>query len=584
MSTELGILGTLLGLGVLAGVFFLLQRLRVRQRTLVVETTQFWRQATEETRARVLVQRFRHPWVYALLLGAASLLWLAFAGLDSRASERRESLVLIDGSAAMARGDRFETALERVDELLAALSNRSRTVILCDGQPRTLLKPGEHAQLFRDRLGDARPTASPATLRSVIRTHLARTRTVPLDIYVAGDSRLDESFLSALPEDVVVRRLGPLAVDAAARSVITALGFEDAASGRFDCVDVLVEVRAGAGQTIATPRLLLEGKLLGVEPVASKLGEPGSGERVQRVQFVYRDVPAQGQMLRASIAALETGASSDSGDAMGEDALGKIAHLVLPERKPIRVAIETGLPNSLTQAIAADPALQPGAEAAELVVRRAGSSFGGALPALELSDAASENAFFVTCGPGEDASEVILRLHERLGLGEIDAMGLARETRRVISIGGAVGDRRKLAIWESLLSEDYNFVSSRGFPLFVSLGLRWLSGRSELPQTLPAGAPTQLEALTVRSGDSRVLDPLGDAFVPAVAGELATEEAGPLAVALLDPSLTRASAAGDSLPQAELPGSGFDWITWLLLGALILLLVDWALFQRGRIP
>ena len=57
-----------LGLAAIAGLLFALQRLRVRHRPVQVETALFWQQAVEESRARVLTQRFRHPWTYLLLL------------------------------------------------------------------------------------------------------------------------------------------------------------------------------------------------------------------------------------------------------------------------------------------------------------------------------------------------------------------------------------------------------------------------------------------------------------------------------------------------------------------------------------
>ncbi len=41
MTTRLPVLWTLAGIAVIAGVFFLLHRLRVQQRSLVVETTLF---------------------------------------------------------------------------------------------------------------------------------------------------------------------------------------------------------------------------------------------------------------------------------------------------------------------------------------------------------------------------------------------------------------------------------------------------------------------------------------------------------------------------------------------------------------
>jgi len=77
--TTLSPLSIALGLVGLAGVLYLLQRLRVRHREIDVVTTLFWREALQETRARVLVRRFRHPLAYAFVLAIAALLWLAFA-------------------------------------------------------------------------------------------------------------------------------------------------------------------------------------------------------------------------------------------------------------------------------------------------------------------------------------------------------------------------------------------------------------------------------------------------------------------------------------------------------------------------
>ena len=93
--------GTILaGLAAIAGVLFLLQRLRVRHRPVLVISTLFWRAAVEEARARVLVERFRHPLVYLFLLAICAFLWLAAAGLDGEDRDGRRHLVLVEGSAA----------------------------------------------------------------------------------------------------------------------------------------------------------------------------------------------------------------------------------------------------------------------------------------------------------------------------------------------------------------------------------------------------------------------------------------------------------------------------------------------------
>ena len=77
--SNLPIGAVLAGIAALAGVLYALQRLRVRHRPVTVVTTLFWKEAVEETRARVLVHRFRHFWAYLLLLTIVSLLWIAIA-------------------------------------------------------------------------------------------------------------------------------------------------------------------------------------------------------------------------------------------------------------------------------------------------------------------------------------------------------------------------------------------------------------------------------------------------------------------------------------------------------------------------
>ncbi|MFT7078178.1 MAG: hypothetical protein ACJA0P_004205, partial [Planctomycetota bacterium] len=135
----------LLGLGAL---LFALQRLRVRHRSQLVVTTLFWREALEESRARTLFERFRHPLTYLLLALIGGLLWLSVARLESDRGEGVQHTFLLDASAGMAVGDRFARA---VDALAAELENtpRERTeVLLCGNGVRTVLAPGEDRALL----------------------------------------------------------------------------------------------------------------------------------------------------------------------------------------------------------------------------------------------------------------------------------------------------------------------------------------------------------------------------------------------------------------------------------------------------
>ena len=103
---------TAAGIAALAGGLFWLQRLRVRHREVPVVTALFWREAVEETRARELRLRFRHPLAYLFILAICAALWLAAAGLRFEAGSDRSVVLLLDASAGMARGTRVRVRLD----------------------------------------------------------------------------------------------------------------------------------------------------------------------------------------------------------------------------------------------------------------------------------------------------------------------------------------------------------------------------------------------------------------------------------------------------------------------------------------
>ncbi len=565
MTTRLPVLWTLAGIAVIAGVFFLLHRLRVQQRSLVVETTLFWRQAIEETRARVFVQRFRHPWTYLFLVLISTLLWLGFAGLERTPSAARESLVLIDASATMARGDRFAATLALTEDLVEALPRASRTVMLCGGRVRTVLRPHEHARLLRERLAGALPEASPSSVEVALRGQLARKRRGKLRVFVAGDATLDTQWVSSLPDDVEVVRLTPPAEASTANRGITSLGVAPAQSGAWDKIDLLVEVSATGASSLTTPAVAIDSDALAITPERQ-----GSGNAIR---FVYRDVATKGQQLDVSL---------PSGDALGID---DTARFLLPEHRQLRIAIENGVPDLLTDVVRADPALSLVTTSPDVVIRRFGSAFGASAPALELvAEESQANAFLIQHEADQDPYAVLTRLHDRLGLAEIDATEVARRSGRVISMGASPGPVRGLRVWQSLFSNEWNFVASRSFPLFVAASLRWISGAWTAPATLPVGRHTDLSGARLTSPDGHALTSLGDAFTPTMAGIYQVGNGRRIAAALLDPASTAPPQGAAALPNADAPGSAFDLTTALLLSALVLLLVEWALYQRGRLP
>ena len=181
------------GLAALAAVLYALQRLRIRLRERQVATLLFWKAALDESPARTLVQRFRHVWAYLLILSICSLIWLAIAEPEWR--DRRGDdfyVLLLDGSAGMAREGRFEQALEELERDLASLPPDRRQVLWSGARAETLLRPGEHALLLRQRLAGRTPEAVPSLLESQL-AQLASIRRDFADGYRANDGSVSQT-------------------------------------------------------------------------------------------------------------------------------------------------------------------------------------------------------------------------------------------------------------------------------------------------------------------------------------------------------------------------------------------------------
>lgn len=562
MSASLSTLGVLAGLAALAGIFFLLQRLKVRQRPLTVETTLFWQQAIEEARARVLVQRFRHPWVYVLLLTIASCIWLAFAGLEGGRNGDRGHLVLIDGSAAMAGGDRFSETIDLVEEYVAGLDSGLRTVVFCGGRPRTILGRGEDVHLLRERLADRAPEAAPPSIERAIR-QLLPARRGPLTVCIAGDAQLTDAFHRGLPEGVEVIRLAPGSTPGP-RAGIVALGATPAISGAWDKVDVLVETRSTTGDAPA-PTLEID------QLVWDGVVETTSEDAARRT--ILRDVPARGELVTARIA---------SGDEQPRDAE---AQLVLPNRVPMKVVLGAGVPPSLRRALEADPAVVLVTSGADLAVRSVDEPVGEGLPALEIATESSQaNAILVAHREGRDSIEVLTALHGRLGLSEIDASDVTRAGEAPVTMGAAPAEQRGIRIWDSLLGDEFNFARSRAFPLFVALSMRWLDARQDPPESAAVGELLALSGDPVHAPSGTRFASLGDAFRPTRAGLHTTESGVRFSPSLLDPGAYLSSADAASIDEAQPDGGGVSLMSVLVLLAMGLLLCEWVLFRLGRIP
>lgn len=528
---------------VLAGGLYWLQRLRVRHREVPVVTALFWREAVEETRARELKLRFRHPFAYLFILAISAALWFAAAGLRVDSRNDRQFVLLLDGSAGMARGTRFADELLRTRERLANLPAAQRSAIFCGSMPRTLLLPGEELAWFDRRVAGLAPEHAPSSVEDQLFA-LAATSSVdrPTTVIVLGEAYLDHAALDLLPEHFELqtaksgRRTEP-------ECGITALGVTPAASFDWTTVDLLVETQ---GSTQRDLTVEIAGEPLRLAPEQTDDGT--------RRRWIYRDLPANGATIEARLSGSDALTADDR------------AQFVLPLRHRIRVQLDAAMPRSIATVLGADPAV-------ELVDSTPDLRFGGIDdPAFATDDSI---AGIVVSAPAKDPAlaDFIRRL---------DAIGLDATTSDFVTI--ETGTDRSVRVASNTLDEERGWTESRSFPLFIAAATRWLSGTLEGPRFVAAGR--SIDDATARFDQSgRTLDPLGAAFTPPVAATYTSQSGYALAAALLDRDTTNdVESAFRADDPSEVQRDPLDLVHWLALLAFIALLIEWALVRRGRMP
>jgi len=547
-----------LGLAVLGGVLAALQILRVRHREVPVATTLFWRQALEETRARVFRHRFRHLGAWMLLFLICGLLWLACARPQWSGGGESRTVCLLDGSAGMARAGRFDEATARLAVDVAGLPAPTTHVLFVGGPTYALLLPGEDRLLLSRRLDGVRPVRAPSRMADVIGA-LAREGSERLTVRVYGDAPVPAA--DSLPDHVTVLRATSVDDTPATEWGVTVLGQAEATSGRTDAVDLLVELRGDPQTTAPGIVLAAEADILGTRPIRSS-------DRAGHVRLRFADLRADGRTVHVRSA----------------DDPAPLATIVLADHPVLRVAVAAELRSVFVPVLDADPGLALAEGEADVRIARAA----GEEPTLAIVSAEdAEHAIAVTA-PGADVEALLAAVQADLSLAEIDGAALARATKRVISVGAAAGERRSITLWRSLLASDAGFIESRAFPLFVAKALRWLADQDPLHPFVAAGEPLP----TARPGAYRHadadlhsggMDPVGSSFTPPVAGRYLGARAVPLEAALLDLDrhAARTARAADA---ADAPGTPVSLVTLILLAAFALLGLEWALFRTGRVP
>jgi len=564
------------GIALLAAGLYALQFLRVRYRDVTVVSTMLWQQVLQQAPVRTFRRRFEHPWAYLLILTICALLWTALAGptVSPRADDRFHVLIL-DGSARMsaqgatAQGvnqSRYATAVEELTQRVRKLPAERRQVLWSGASARTLLMPGEDVALLAKRLQGLAPEAAPSQMESLLSQIAAERSSVAgresgaaTDVTIFGDAAVSAEVLSSLPKTFTVRRAH--AVEPVGRNVgITALGLSESRWGK---VTVYLEALSSDATPVAASEFSLD---LDGQPVpTNRLTASGAG-------WLIRDLPAQGALFSVKLKAHDALPLDDS------------ASIRLPARPVLRVQLSASLDNSLRTLLQADPAVLLTDADPMVVVRRAGESLGGAVPALEFISAKNQSAAFQLTYPNtvDDEADLISAVNG-IGLNQIDAMALADAAQKPIEVAFVEGRQWRISVWQELLTDEFDFTRSRAFPLLVAQSVRWLAGVAPGYPYVRAG-----RELVTDSAEGTPAMWLGAPYVPMKAGELAWHTNGkPLAVSLLDSATTRAGRDDSLEVSTELAERGTSsnlLITSLLLLALLALAGEWYGHLQGRVP
>ena len=538
------------GIVVLAVGLWLAQRLRVQYREVEVPTTLFWQDAVEETRARVFVKRFRHWRAWGLLVLIASLLWLLLNQPRNASWDGTRHIVLLDWSVEDPQLRQRDLSLAL--QLASDLPEADREIIAVGTRLATLLRPREPLILARQR---SQTPAEPAAagMDWAIASLAARAGAAsPIAIHVVGDAPIDATKLESLrvahgaqaeqstassrrPLPLSVYRLqseAPASQTDSATGQLATLGVSDSTTGQWNQVDIWIAF--GDAQNTQAGSL---GVSLDQQPLQQKVIQRGEG------MFEIQAVAADGGLLEVVYDGRTVGA------------------MTLPIRDRIRVRIESDVPQSLRQLVQLDAACQvvDDRESADVVI--------GSNRDANLRLTTRDQPAFLIQTENENPQRALASIVDELALRQIDAMGIAFESGRVVDVQVVSGSVRSLAVWRSLFTPAFDFQESRACPIVVGRSLRWLTSRpplvewAELGKRLPVAAPE-----FDRASDRIAL----------------TSDGRQLRTTRITPP-TNSTATLLESPET-LAALGFNPVHGL--GALVVLLLigEWVLFQRGYVP
>lgn len=559
-----------LGLLGLAGLLFLLQQLRIRYTELPIATTMFWAAAVREAPVRVFRQRFRHILAYLLALLICWLLWIGFGGpLVGEQRTAAFNILVIDASAHAASADVYQQSKRQLLNDITTYPRESREVFLSGAQNVRVLAAGEEKLVLERRLDEFEPVAARSSIDELLRL-LPRNSSYPkeVNVFVYGGAPISQHALDRLPDGYSVSRRYNSLDDFENRGIV-ALGIGEPISGEWDKVDVLFRI------------VVTDGTILGSEDFQVRIGEleldADRLESISSSEFRVRDVLADGSVFSVTIEPLD------------DLSFDNEALVTLPTKERISIMLGTDVPPAIRRAIDAD-------EGIEIVDSEASVAILGpndadtSIPYVRSTSIEAQQQAFVIGYTGElDAMEALYQSVANLGLSEIDSAAMATELNREISVQLEHTDIRFVTVWEELVGQSFNFKDSLSFPLFVSKSIRYLADQEPWYAYLAAGRQPveQTSGTSLASSDLLAEYAIGASYARNEAGTLELRDGSSLEVSLLDPA-TAVQAGSESLAGAEIETSNAQaaWsiATWLALLAVVLVGLEWYLYQRGLMP
>lgn len=568
----------LAGIAALAAGLYFLQRLRVRHREVVVPTMLFWQKALEESRARILVRRFRHPWAYVFLAIMAAGLWTLVGDPRRDTSNDLRRIYVVDASAESAGGGRFARALDLLEERIG--SSEGAEVILAGARPKTVLLADESPRILFDRKSRLSPDATPCAIDATVHEILKASGGRDLELTVIAPRALSEFVKKSAPTNAkVVEVPSERTADAENPFGITALGVGEAASGDWTKVDVLCEIKAAGlpGVFSAT----INQSPIGTSPRVEATGD--------RISVLWTNVPATGGRL-------------DLRGPRDDFPFDDEASIILPARTRLRVSLASGIDPLVRPVLEADTAVEIVTADADLDIVDGAVAAEPTRPTLAFCPSRPGDVDFLI--ESADDPTALMRVFR----------GIDRETIARLPTDGAAGlpqairadakmkssGARTIRVSRDLLGDGTTFLKVDAWPVFIAQSIRWLAGVPDLLQDVRPGRPLAgVRAALVEFDDLKVHAAAGDAVTLPTAGSFARADGetsqGPpevvLATGLVDPMATRSFSRGPVPPRGDAAStSSSAWSSPAILSSIIGLLLffglltEWVLVRKGRMP